>query len=133
ASASKTGWTLLGELLMTLRISEVAVCCSSASASFISRSARSLRLRPTRTLAFVPVERSLRLRVGLFAPLRDKGHLVGTVTGPVRSAQRINPNRTARCTPAASFDHLVAARQHRERPGARRAATQPPPTAHPPH
>src|SRR6516164_4960810 len=72
ATASKTGWTLLGELLMTLRISEVAVCCSSASASFIPRSSRDLRLRPTRTLAFVPVERSLRPRVGLFAPLRDK-------------------------------------------------------------
>src|SRR6516164_2090943 len=56
----------------TLRISEVAVCCSSASASFIPRSSRDLRLRPTRTLAFVPVERSLRPRVGLFAPLRDK-------------------------------------------------------------
>src|SRR5262249_928818 len=35
----------------------------------------------TRVFGFVPVERSLRPRVGLFAPLRDKGHLVGTVTG----------------------------------------------------
>src|SRR5262249_34451641 len=41
ATASKTGWTLLGELLMTLRISEVAVCCSSASARRFCASASS--------------------------------------------------------------------------------------------
>ena len=71
---------------MTRSTSEVAVCCSSASArcsrastssclyfsSCCSRSARGLRIRSTRGLAFVPVERSLRPRVGLFAPLRDK-------------------------------------------------------------
>jgi hypothetical protein len=62
----------LGELLMSLRISEVAVCCSSASASFFSSSEVDARLRPARVLAFVPVERSLRPTVRLFAPLRDK-------------------------------------------------------------
>ena len=59
--------------------SDVARCCSRASAS--SRlhalscwysSARDSRIGPTRVLTFVPVERSLRPRVGLFAPLRDK-------------------------------------------------------------
>src|SRR5262249_54753673 len=83
AIVSKTGWTLLGELRMTLRISEVAACCSSASPSFFSRSrARAFSFfisavwdssdKTMRVLAFVPVERSLRPRVGLFAPLRDK-------------------------------------------------------------
>jgi len=84
--AWNTGSSWPGELLMTCRTSEVAVCCSSASArcsrastssclyfsSCCSRSARGLRIRSTRALAFVPVERSLRSRVGLFAPLRDK-------------------------------------------------------------
>jgi hypothetical protein len=42
---------------------------SSASASFFSRSATGSRMRLTRFLTFVPVERS---RVGLFARLRDK-------------------------------------------------------------
>ena len=36
ATASDTGWTSLGELLMTPRISLVAVCCSSASVSLSS-------------------------------------------------------------------------------------------------
>src|SRR5215472_10260754 len=36
------------------------------------------------------------MRLRLFAPLRDKGHLVGMVTGPTR---------------AASFDHLVGERK----------------------
>ena len=33
AIVSKTGWTSVGELLITRRISLVAVCCSSASVS----------------------------------------------------------------------------------------------------
>src|SRR5215831_14811047 len=80
---------------MTCSTSEVAVCCSSASER-CPRASASSRVRAsscffnsisklgpllTRALVFVPVERSLRPRVGLFAPLRDKGHLVGTVTG----------------------------------------------------
>src|SRR5262249_18120687 len=92
-----TGLSSPGELEITPSTSEVAVCCSSASArcsraswssrlyfsSCCSRSAGGLRTSPMRVFAFVPVERSLRPRVGLFAPLRDKGHLVGTVTGPL--------------------------------------------------
>src|SRR5262249_1348640 len=75
-----------GELEMTPSTSEVAVCCSSASercprASASSRvrasscflnSISELGLLLTRDLLFVPVERSLRPRVGLFPPLRDK-------------------------------------------------------------
>src|SRR5262249_51219480 len=73
-----------------------AVCCSSASercprtsassrvrvSSCFFNSLSELALLLTRAFAFVPVERSLRARVRQFAPLRDKGHLVGTVTGP---------------------------------------------------
>src|SRR5262245_62892338 len=71
---------------MIWRTSDVAVCCSSASER-CPRASASSRVRAsscffnsiseldpllTRALAFVPLERSLRLRVGLFAPLRDK-------------------------------------------------------------
>jgi hypothetical protein len=88
--ASKTGCGSPGDVLMTLSTSEVAVCCSSASASsrerassffsnsracdasFFSNSVWGSRTRPTRVLAFVPVERSLRPCVRFFAPLRDK-------------------------------------------------------------
>src|SRR6516165_3256529 len=75
-----------GELEMTLSTSEVAVCCSNASvrcsrasassrlhaSSCSSKSARGSRLRPARGLTFVPVKRTLRPRVRLSAPLRDK-------------------------------------------------------------
>src|SRR5262245_38780394 len=119
--ASNTGSSWPGELEMTLSTSDDAVCCSTAStrcsrafassrvrassffsksracdASFFSSSVRGSRTRPTRVLAFVPLERSLRLCVRLFAPLRDK----------VTPAER-------RST-AASFNHLVGAgEQHR--------------------
>src|SRR5262249_18736456 len=81
---------------------EVAVCCSNASER-CPRAWASSRVRSsscffnsmselgpllTRALAFVPVERSLRPRVGLFAPLRAK------VTSSAQAL--INPNRTAR-------------------------------------
>src|SRR5262249_13150341 len=76
--ASNTGSSSPGELEMTRNTSEVAVCCSRASASSrlscSSRSERVARIRPTRGLAFVPVERR-------FSALRDKGYLVGTVIG----------------------------------------------------
>src|SRR5258708_5285416 len=49
---------------------------------------RGWRARPTRVFAFVPVKRSLRPCVRLFAPLRDKIHLIGAGTGP-SSARRI--------------------------------------------
>ena len=42
-----------------------------------------LRSRPTRVLAFVPVERSLRPLRSALRPLARQGHLVGTVTGPL--------------------------------------------------
>src|SRR5262249_3426183 len=76
--ASNTGLSSPGELEITCRTSELAVCCSSASASSRVRASScffnsiSVGLLLTRVLVFVPVERSLRPRVGLFAPLRDK-------------------------------------------------------------
>ncbi len=88
-----TGSKSPGELEMTLSTSEVAACCSSASLSFFQITSVRLELlyqcclgpdAPTRVLAFVPVERSLRPPVRLFAPLRAQGHLVGTVS-PCRS------------------------------------------------
>jgi hypothetical protein len=69
---SNTGSSSPGEPEMTCSTPEVAACCSSASASFFFRSVLSARRRSTRVLAFVLVERSLRPRVGLFAPLRTK-------------------------------------------------------------
>src|SRR6516162_5667478 len=84
--AWKTGSSSVGELLMTCSTSDVARCCSRASASSRVRASSCFfnsisELGPllTRALAFVPVERSLRPRVGLFAPLRDK--VTRTVTG----------------------------------------------------
>src|SRR5262245_18625773 len=70
--ALNTGLSSPDELLMTWSTCAVAAFCSSASASFFCRSDVETHLPATRALAFVPVERSLRPRVGLFAPLRDK-------------------------------------------------------------
>src|SRR5262249_40810283 len=77
--AWKTGSSSPGELEIAVSTWEVAVCCSRASASSRVRSSSCFfnsisELGPLLTcaLAFVPVERSLRPRVGLFAPLRDK-------------------------------------------------------------
>src|SRR6516162_9752061 len=84
--ASKTGLRSAGEPVIVRSTSEVAVCCSSASercprtsassrvraSSCFFNSLSELSLLLTRAFAFVPVERSLRARVGLFAPLRDK-------------------------------------------------------------
>ena len=95
--ASNTASSSPGEREMTRSTSDDAVCCSTAStrcshafasarvrassffsnsracdASFFSSSVRGSRSRPTRVLAFVPLERSLRPCVRLFAPLRDK-------------------------------------------------------------
>src|SRR5262249_36680704 len=83
--ASKTGLRSPGEPVIARSTSEVAVCCSSASER-CPRTSASSRVRAsscffnslwglllTPAFAFVPVERrSLRARVGLFAPLRDK-------------------------------------------------------------
>src|SRR5262245_23687859 len=60
-----------------------------------------------RVFAFVPVERSLRPRVGLFAPLRDK------VTSSAQSLayQLTEPNDEL----ASSLDQLVGSREQRRR------------------
>src|SRR5262245_7781316 len=93
--AWNTGSRSAGEELMTLSTSAVAACCSSASASSRVRasscffnSISELGLLLTRALAFVPVERSLRPRVGLFAPLRDKVTSSAQSLVPFRSVQQ---------------------------------------------
>src|SRR5262249_33488113 len=105
--AWKTGSSSVGELLMTCSTSDVARCCSRASASSRVRASSCFfnsisELGPllTRALAFVPVERSLRPRVGLFAPLRDK------VTSSARLVDLCWLLQT-------SFDHLVGAGEQR--------------------
>src|SRR5262245_12935869 len=126
--AWNTGSSSPAELLITWRTSEVAVCCFSASER-CPRASASSRVRAsscffnsiselgpllTRALAFVPVERSLRPRVGLFAPLRDK------VTS---SAQSLVPSGQPSLSiltephgePGASLDHLVGAGEQRRR------------------
>src|SRR5262249_10215472 len=119
--AANTGCSSPGELEMTCSTSEVAVCCSSASER-CPRASASSRVRAsscffnsiselgpllTRALAFVPVERSLRPRVGLFAPLRAK------VTSSAQSLayQLTEPHDEL----ASSFDHLVGAGEQRRR------------------
>src|SRR6516165_6117620 len=103
--AWKTGSSSVGELLMTCSTSDVARCCSRASASSRVRASSCFfnsisELGPllTRALAFVPVERSLRPRVGLFAPLRDK------VTSSARLVDLCWLLQT-------SFNHLVGERE----------------------
>src|SRR5262249_18541206 len=118
--ASNTGSRSPGELEMTLSTSEVAVCWSRASER-CPRASTSSRVRAsscffnsiselgpllTRALAFVPVERRLRPRVGLFAPLRAK------VTS---SAQSLRLPILTHDELASSLDHLVGARQERLR------------------
>src|SRR5262249_28345462 len=108
--AWNTGSSSPGELEITRSTSDVAVCCSSASASFFFRSALA---RSTWVLAFVPVERSLRPRVGLFAPLRDKvtssaQSLVPLPVGPAKDGayQSLTANRDE-SRAVSSFDYLV--------------------------
>ena len=79
-----------GELEMTCSTSEVAVCCSRASASSrlyfsscCSRSARDLRVRPTRVLRLRSGRTKLATARSALRPLARQGHLVGTVSGPV--------------------------------------------------
>jgi len=88
---------------MTCSTSEVADCCSSDSARLTRASARSRlqassccsksacgsRLRPTLVLAFVAVERSLRSRVPVFTPFRDK------VTSAARRSTQTSPRPPA--------------------------------------
>src|SRR5215813_9678301 len=118
--ALKTDSNLPGELEIMRSTSEVAVCCSSASER-CPRASASSRVRAsscffnsiselgpllTRALAFVPVERRLRPRVGLFAPLRAK------VTS---SAQSLRLPILTHDELASSLDHLVGASKQRRR------------------
>src|SRR5262249_27610212 len=114
---SNTGCRSPGELEMTRRISEVAVCWSRASER-CPRASTNSRVRASscffnpisvgwllaRALAFVPVERSLRPRVVLFTPLRDK------VTS---SAQSLGLPILTLDELASSLDHLVGAQEER--------------------
>jgi hypothetical protein len=91
AIESSTGCSWFGDRLITLSTSLVAVCCSSDSLSFFSRSrARAFSVfisaawgsldKVTGARAFVLVERSLR-RSALW-PFVRQGHLVGTSIDP---------------------------------------------------
>src|SRR5262249_42680899 len=91
--ASNTGCNSPGDLEITPNTPEVAVCCSRASANSRVRASSCFfnsisELGPSLTcaLAFVPVERSLRPRVGFFAPLRDK--VTSSAQSLVPSGQR---------------------------------------------
>src|SRR5262249_36053370 len=121
------GSSLPGEFEMICSTSEVAVCCSSASArcsrasassrlyfsSSFSNSELESRTGSTQVLAFVVFERRPVMRLRLFARLR------ATITSSAQSLVRlpvrpgriepkpINPNRTARRTRGVSLDHLV--------------------------
>src|SRR5262249_41252624 len=117
---SNTRFRSLGELEMTRRISDVAVCCSSASASSRVRASSCFfnsisELGPllTRALAFVPVERSLRPRVGLFAPLRDKvtSSAQSLVVPSGRPSQGSGLPILTHDELASSLDHLVGKRE----------------------
>src|SRR5215471_16348735 len=132
--AWKTGSNSPVELEITCNTSEVAVCCSSDSARSSSASASS-RVRAsscffnsiselgpllTRALAFVLVERSLRPRVGRFAPLRDKitssaQSLVPLPVGPALPILTAPHDELAALDLLRSFDHLVSARKQRRR------------------
>src|SRR5262245_29817287 len=129
ATDSSTRRTVLREFEIKRRMSLTPVCCSSASER-CPRASASSRVRAsscffnsiselgpllTCALAFVPVERSLRPRVGLFAPLRSpRRH---SHWPPFRSAQpRIGPtnptephDELAALHLLRSFDHLVGA------------------------
>src|SRR5262245_35787505 len=85
--AWNTGSSSPGELEMMRSTSAVAACCSSAPASFFSRSAWGSRMRLTRVPAFVLVERRSVMRVRLFAPLRDKVTSSAKSLVPFGSAQ----------------------------------------------
>src|SRR5262245_56898477 len=100
---------------MTCSTSDVARCCSRASASSRVRAPSCFfnsisELGPLLmwALAFVPVERSLRPRVGLFAPLRPK------VTS---SAQSLGLPILTHDELASSLDHLVGSHEHARRHG----------------
>src|SRR5262249_58276353 len=117
---------------------EVAVCCSSASescsrasaswvrasassrvraSSFFSNSVRGSCARPTCALAFVPVARSLRPRVGLFAPLRDKVTSSAKSLVPGRPSQGSGLPILTHDELASSLAHLVGGNEQLVRQG----------------
>src|SRR5262245_7916541 len=122
-----TGCKSPGELETTLSTSDVAVCCSSAStrcsrasassrlhaSSCCFRSARGLRIRPTRVLAFVLVERRPPACVRFFAPLRDKVTSSAQPLVPPSGRPSQGSSLSNLTEPqdelAASLDHLVGA------------------------
>src|SRR5262249_11622886 len=121
---------------MTCNISEVAACCSSASER-CPRASASSRVRAsscffnstselgpllTRAVVFVPLERSLRPRVGLFAPLRDKVTSSAQSLVPLPGRPSQGSNLSILTEPhdelaASSFDHLVGGNQQLVRHG----------------
>ena len=113
--AWNTGSSSPGELLMTRSTSEVAVCCSSASASFFSKSS----MRASYAVAFVPGRTKIATLRSAFRPLARQGHLVGTVTGPlpVGASQGSSPSILTEPHDelGRSFDHLVGAGEQRRR------------------
>src|SRR5215471_10238984 len=120
--AWKTGSSSVGKLLMTCSTSDVARCCSRASASSRVRASSCFfnsisELGPLLmcALAFVPVERSLRPRVGLFAPLRDKvtSSAQSLVPFPVGPAKGRGLPILTHDELASSLDHLVGAQKER--------------------
>src|SRR5262245_9019904 len=101
---------------MTCNTSEVAACCSSASASFFCSSALELRMGSTRVLAFVVFERRPVMRIRLFAPLRAKitssaQSLVPLPVGPALPILTAPHDELAALDLLRSFDHLVGERK----------------------
>src|SRR5215468_749140 len=120
--ASNTSCKSPDDVEMTPNTSDVAVCCSRASASSRVRasscffnSISELGSSLTRALAFVPVERSLRPRVGLFAPLRDKvtSSAQSLVSPSGRPSQGSGLPILTHDELASSLDHLVGAGEQR--------------------
>src|SRR5262249_46972327 len=90
----------VAELAIARSTSAVASCRARASASSCSRAASCVfssttvetRLRVALVLAFVPLERSLRPPVRLFAPLRDKVTPRSTSRDPSPGHRHLEPN-----------------------------------------
>jgi hypothetical protein len=85
----KTGWRSVGELAITRRISAVAVCCSSASASRFSASASRF------SASARCFSRSRTLEPSFFRDLRLTRSLASTVAFAGFELRRIGPSLTA--------------------------------------
>src|SRR5262249_49404568 len=115
-TASSTAWTSVGELEMTLNISEVAVLlvqCLIESAGTRFEFLLQLCLGFASTVNVSSRLRSLQTKTGnarsALLPFATQGHLVEKATGPVDrpKIEALNLNRTARRTRGVSLDHLV--------------------------